>query len=74
MTPRSSGPGETFQKCDSGFVPDDRNGLCYVGFADPADFSDAAEIRCPDLEAELVRFEAVDQVLGLWTLLNNGET
>ena len=72
MAARSSSPGDNFPKCNSGFVPDEQNGLCYFVSGDPADFSDATELRCPDLEAELVRFDSDEQARGLWALLNNG--
>jgi hypothetical protein len=51
---------------------DESNGLCYVALNGVASYIDAADTRCSQLDAELIKFENDSQIVGLLKLLNNG--
>ena len=69
----SNSTAEAFNKCDTGFTLDDVNGFCYIAFNDTSDFDDVTDFRCPQLDAEPIKFENESQIAGLINLWKNGE-
>ena len=58
--------------CDDGFIPDYKNGYCYLLLPSKKNLQDGIDSCADNYDAELILFEKNAQVDGFLTLMNKG--